>query len=688
MGAPGMVPPMGGMAPQMSPPMGAPGGMMSGPPAQAPPAGGNVPDVDTLAEVGKSAKDYLDVLAPIAVPTDPDDDRPVPKQIQCLENGTDLFRMFEVDPNRFDAKQAKKGYHKLAQYVHPDKIGRTPTPADEARFTKLKQAYTIIMDTQMRSVYRQHCFGIAGSGGVKGIGHEKALSEALVLGRELRKMSEERAIVLHKASEVGWGQTEKDQDGRLKKGAERKFGHQFNLFAEIESSDDDEMELEKEQRSMGPKEILEKSPKYADSFLDKCKAFLQNPKVSKMAAGGAFTMFDKPKTAEWLAEAPKTIQKILRKLRTAIKQMNWAMTSLLQNKDSPWRGLEVKASLCEHAIIKLLEVIRSGLAFGKFNEVHEEEFNKLLDNVHKLYMDLFERRGQELLRGAINSELDVIYKLPESEGRLPDGARVVLQELGARADLNGKGGHIAGWDYTLQRYTVELEKEEKALKNPNLPSNPDMLGMEDDFDADEDEDEQKSTLEIPKKLMVLRKNVSVDLEPSAKKLQQLVKDWNAWRKRARSVSATQDAEAVAAALGPPLESMANFMQEAAVAVATASACGRDGAELVAEDTREALANARNLAAKLLGEEPVEPPAAPPLNAPPQQIVAVAPLDPAAQALKEAAEVAAAGIQIKQAKVHHRKRSKSGKKKRSRSRKRRRGSSSSSPRDSHRKPKYT
>merc|ERR1719253_1378908 len=193
----------------------------------------------------------------------------------------------------------------------------------------------------------------------------------------------------------------------------------------------------------------------------------------------------------------------------------------------------------------------------------------------------------------------------------------------------------------LQRYTVEIEREEKKLVNPQLPSNPDMLGMEDDFDAEEEDEQDKEQLAIPKKLMVLRKNVQVDLEPSAKKLAALVKQWNAWRKRARSVSATQDAEAVAAALGPPLESMANFMQEAAVAVSTASACGKDGAELVAEETREALQNARNLAAKLLGEEPKEPPPAPPLNAPPAPLVAITPLDPAAQALKEAAEVAAA-----------------------------------------------
>merc|ERR1712070_830463 len=212
------------------------------------------------------------------------------------------------------------------------------------------------------------------------------------------------------------------------------------------------------------------------------------------------------------------------------------------------------------------------------------------------------------------------------------------------------------------------------LKNPDI-QNPDMLGMEDDFDGDEEEEEQnKSALAVPNKIMVLRKNVLVDLEPSARKLAQLVKEWNAWRKRARSVSATQDAEAVAAALGPPLESMANFMQEAASAVSTASACGKDGADLIAEETREALQNARNLAAKLLGEEPKEPPPAPPMNAPAAPLVAIKPLDPAAQALKDAAEVAAAGISIKLPK--ERKRSKS-KKKRSRSRRRRRRSSSSS-----------
>merc|ERR1719460_3109187 len=105
-------------------------------------------------------------------------------------------------------------------------------------------------------------------------------------------------------------------------------------------------------------------------------------------------MHERAQVAAWLAESPKTIQRALRKIRGAIKQMNWAMTALLQNKDSPWRGLEVKSSLVEHGVIKLLEIIKSGIAFGKFGEVHEQDFSKLVDNIHKLYMDLFERRGQ------------------------------------------------------------------------------------------------------------------------------------------------------------------------------------------------------------------------------------------------------------------------------------------------------
>merc|ERR1719199_1863773 len=159
------------------------------------------------------------------------------------------------------------------------------------------------MDEQLRSMYRQHCFGIGGSGGTKAEGHETALSKALVLGRELRRLGEERAIVLHKASEVGWGQTQKDQDGRAMRGAERKYAHQFNLFAEISSSEDDEAELERERRGLKPQQILEKSPKYADVFLDKCKAILQDPRISRAAAGGAFTMYEKPRVAEWLAES-------------------------------------------------------------------------------------------------------------------------------------------------------------------------------------------------------------------------------------------------------------------------------------------------------------------------------------------------------------------------------------------------
>ena len=64
--------------------------------------------------------------------------------------------------------------------------------------------------------------------------------------------------------------------------------------------------------------------------------------------------------------------------------------------------------------------------------------------------------------------LNVIYLLPESGGRLPDGTRVLLQELVARADLNGKAGNIASWDFALQRYTVEIEKEEMEVKDLGL----------------------------------------------------------------------------------------------------------------------------------------------------------------------------------------------------------------------------
>merc|ERR550525_150313 len=188
---------------------------------------------------------------------------------------------------------------------------------------------------------------------------------------------------------------------------------------------------------------------------------------------------------------------------------------------------------------------------------------------------------------------------------------------------------------------------------------------------------------MPKKIMVMSKNALVDLEPPRKKLEGLVKDWNMWRRRPRSVSASQDADAVAAGVGAPLEPMASYLQEAASAVGTGSACGRDGADLIAFECREALQGARNLAAKLLGETPEEPPPAPPLNEPPPALVPVKGSgDEVSQALKEAAEVAAASIEIKQGQKlksrsrGRRRRSRSKSKSRSRSRKRRRKHSSS------------
>jgi len=36
------------------------------------------------------------------------------------------------------------------------------------------------------------------------------------------------------------------------------------------------------------------------------------------------------------------------------------------------------------------------------------------------------KRGQELLRAAIQAELPVVHLLPESGGRLPDGTKVIL----------------------------------------------------------------------------------------------------------------------------------------------------------------------------------------------------------------------------------------------------------------------
>jgi len=605
---------------------------------------------------------------PISIPSAGEDSRPVPKQVQCLEDGTDLFKMFDVDMNRFDAKVVKKGYHRMAAYVHPDKLGREPTAADKARFTKLKQAYTVIMDDQLRAMYRQHCYGIAGSGGCPAQGHIVALTKALEMGRDLRKMGEDRAIVLHKASETGWQPTQKDLDGRTKGVDARKQAHQFNLFGEISSSEDDG-ELEKERRGLTQEQILQKSPKYADSFLEKVKPILLDPKVSVAAAGGAFTMRVEPMIMDYLNENPKTVQRHLRKTRTAVKQMNWAMTTLLQNKDSPWRGLEVRGSLVEHGSAKFLEIMKSGIAIGKFSQVHEEDFGKLLDNLHRLYMDIFERRGQELLRGAIGAERLVVHLLPDSGGRLPDGTRVQLQELKSRPDLNGKGGTINGWDFSLQRYTVEIDKEDSKNTDKLLPSNPDFMGLEDVEDADDDGGDDTTALQlaVPKKLMALPKNVHVDLDPPKKRLEGLLKDWTSWMTRPHSVSASQDAEAVAAALEAPLKQMKDHLHDAASALSLGAA---GGADLIDFDCREALQNARNLAAKLLGEEPEEPPAPPPMNEPPPAIVPFKD-DPMSRVLKEAAEVAAAGIEIKQRKSRSRGRRKS----RSRRRRRRRSSSS-------------
>lgn len=72
-----------------------------------------------------------------------------------------------------------------------------------------------------------------------------------------------------------------------------------------------------------------------------------------------------------------------------------------------------------------------------------------------------------------------------------------------------------------------------------------------------------------------------------------------------------------------------------------------------------------MAAKLLGEEPEEPPKPPPLNEPAPALVPFQGSQ-VSQALKEAAEIAQAGIELNK-----------DKKKRSKSRKRRRKRSSSS-----------
>merc|ERR1712137_772614 len=99
----------------------------------------------------------------------------------------------------------------------------------------------------------------------------------------------------------------------------------------------------------------------------------------------------------------------------------------------------------------------------------------------------------------------------------------------------------------------------------------------DDVDDEDDAGEDNKPIQnIPKKIMCLPKNALVDLKVPCGRLERLVKSWNEWRRRPRSVSASQDAEAVAAALGPPLESMAGYLMEAAAAVGTGSACGRDG----------------------------------------------------------------------------------------------------------------
>merc|ERR1719221_866931 len=135
--------------------------------------------------------------------------------------------------------------------------------------------------------------------------------------------------------------------------------------------------------------------------------------------------------------------------------------------------------------------------------------------------------------------------------------------------------------------------------------------------------------------------------------------------RPHSVSASQDAEAVAAALEAPLKQMKDHLHDAASALSLGAA---GGADLIDFDCREALQNARNLAAKLLGEEPEEPPLPPPMNEPPAALV---PHDPVQQALKEAAEVAAASLELKAALKDDKK-----KKSRSRSRRRRRKRSSS------------
>merc|ERR1712224_927954 len=90
---------------------------------------------------------------------------------------------------------------------------------------------------------------------------------------------------------------------------------------------------------------------------------------------------------------------------------------------------------------------------------------------------------------------------------------------------NGKGGTVTGWDYALQRYSVEVDQKEKAEKDSAMVSNPDLLNA-DDIDADEDEEQQQVELAIPKKLMLLPKNAQADLAPAKTRLDNLVKEWN------------------------------------------------------------------------------------------------------------------------------------------------------------------
>ncbi|CAK0911782.1 unnamed protein product [Prorocentrum cordatum] len=120
--------------------------------------------------------------------------------------------------------------------------------------------------------------------------------------------------------------------------------------------------------------------------------------------------------------------------------------------------------------------------------------------------------------------------------------------------------------------------------------------------------------------------------------------------------------------------------DAASAVGAGCAGGRDGIDLIAFEAREALQGARNLAAKLLGEEPQEPPAPPPLNEPQGLALIAGQTDEVSQVLKEAAEVAAMALELQKKQEEKKKKS------RSRSRKRRRKRSTSSSSSSGKKKK--